>query len=98
MKKLPKGYTRFDAAAYLETEEDIRLFIEAAMEGEDTLHLTNALNIAARARGMQQLAKETGLTRQALYKALSPNGNPHFSTIAKVLEALGLRLSVVPAK
>lgn len=98
MEKLPKGYTRFDTAEHLKTEEDVREFIEAALQenGGDTAYLSHILNIAARARGMQQLAKETGLSRQALYKALSPSGNPHYSTIAKVLQALGLRLSVVP--
>jgi probable addiction module antidote protein len=91
---LPKGYTVFDAATYLKTEEDIAGFLEVAMEDYDPVHFANALGIAARARGMTKVAKKTGLSRAALYTALSEEGNPQFSTILKVIQALGLKLHV----
>jgi probable addiction module antidote protein len=73
-------------------------YLEAALEeGEPTL-VAAALGDIARARGMTQLARETGLGRESLYKALSPNGNPEFSTILKVVQALGLRLHASPTK
>ena len=65
--------------------------IEAALQPD-------ALGNIARARGMSQLARKTGLTREGLYKALSPNGNPEFGTVMKVIRALGLELRAAPAK
>jgi probable addiction module antidote protein len=88
----------WDAAEHLNTEEEIAAYLEAALdEGEPSL-VAAALGDIARARGMTQLARETGLGRESLYKALSPNGNPEFSTILKVLDALGLRLHASSAK
>ncbi len=82
----------WDAAKHLETEEDMAAYLEAALEnGEPTL-VAVALGDIARAKGMSQIARETGLGRESLYKALSPDGNPEFSTILKVVRALGLRL------
>lgn len=95
--KLPKGYTVFDAADYLTSEKDIAAFLEAAMQEGTPEHLTHALGVAARARGMTKIAKKTGLTRAALYTALSEKGNPAFSTVCKVLDAMGLKLQVVQA-
>ncbi len=98
---MAKTKTRpYDAAAYLKTEEDCAMYLQAAIDeadGDPSI-IVAALGDIARARGMMQLAKETGLSREGLYKALSPEGNPSFSTIAKVIEALGLRLHASPVK
>ena len=84
----------FDAANYLETEEDILYYLEAAMEGNDPKHIASALGDVARSKGMTAVAKKSGLGRQALYNALSENGNPTLETLIAVLNALGLELSV----
>ncbi len=84
----------FDAAHYLETEEDVVLFLDAAMEGGDTAHIANALGVVARSKGMTDMAERTGVKRQALYHALSDAGNPTLATLTAVLDALGLRLRV----
>ena len=78
----------------LETKEDIAAFLNAVLEEDDPTLLKAALGDIARAKGMSDLAKAAGLGRQNLYKALSPDGNPEFATVAKVLKALGLRLTV----
>ena len=95
---MAKTKTRsWDAANHLETEEDMAAYLEAALEdGEPTL-IAVALGDIARAKGMSQIARETGLGRESLYKALSPDGNPEFSTILKVVRALGLRLHATSA-
>ena len=84
----------FDAANYLETEEDILYYLEAAMEVNDPKHIASALGDVARAKGMTEIARKTGLGRQALYAALSENGNPTLETLTSVLSALGFELSV----
>ena len=84
----------YDAAEYLETDEDIVAYLNAALEDGDPALVSAALGDIARARGMTQLAKDTGITRDGLYKALSPTGNPSFTTVQKVIRALGLRLDV----
>lgn len=84
----------FDPANHLETEEDILYFLEAAMEGNDAKHIASALGDVARSKGMTDIAKKSGLGRQALYNALSENGNPTLETLVAVLGALGLELSV----
>lgn len=86
----------WDASDYLETEEDIVAYLEAAIEEGDPSLMAAALRDIARSKGMTQIARETGLGRESLYKALSIEGNPEFTTIVKVLQALGLRLQVVP--
>ena len=88
--------TRWDSAEYLKNEEDMQLYLEACLEeaGDDPSFIIHALGVIARAKNMSQLARDTGLTREGLYKALSPEGNPTFSTIAKVTKALGFKLSV----
>ncbi|MDI9333742.1 MAG: putative addiction module antidote protein [Cytophagales bacterium] len=85
---------RWDVVDHLQTEEDIALYFEAALDeaGEDASFIVKVLGDIARARGMAQLAKDTGLGRESLYKALSAQGNPSFSTVIKVTRALGLRL------
>ena len=84
----------FDPANYLETEEDILYYLEAAMEGNDAGHIASALGDVARSKGMSEIARKSGLGRQALYNALSENGNPTLETLTAVLGALGLRLTV----
>jgi len=86
--------TRFDPAEHLETEDDIVCFLEAAMEGNDARHIANALGVVARSRGMTEIARKAGLGRQALYTALSENGNPTLETLLAVLGVLGLELTV----
>jgi probable addiction module antidote protein len=84
----------FDAARYLETEEDILYYLEDAMEGNDPKHIARALGDVARSQGMTELARKAGVGRQALYNALSENGNPTLETLTSVLSALGLQLTV----
>jgi len=86
--------TRFDPAEHLETEEDIFHYLEAAMEGNDPRHIASALGDVARSKGMSEIARKAGLGRQALYNALSENGNPTLETLTSVLNALGLQLTV----
>ena len=84
--------TVWDAASYLETEEDMAAYLEAALEENDAALVAAALGDIARAKGMTYIAKQTGLARESLYKALSSEGNPDFATVLKVVHALGLRL------
>jgi probable addiction module antidote protein len=86
--------TRWDAADYLETKEDIAAYLDAVLEDGDPELLKAALGDIARSKGMTEIARAAGLGRSNLYKALSPDGNPEFATVASVLKALGLRLSV----
>ena len=89
--------TPWDPAEHFETDEDIAAYLEAALEEGDPALVAAALGDIARAKGMTQLARETGLGRESLYKALSPSGNPEFATIMKVISALGLKLHAAPA-
>lgn len=89
-----KKAVKRDASEYLETEADIAAYLNAALEDGDTAVIAAALREIARAKGMTQLARETGITRDGLYKALSPAGNPSFDTIVK---AFGLKLDVATA-
>ena len=90
--------TPWDPADHLRTEEDMVAYLEAALEeGEPTL-VAAALGDIARAKGMSQVARDAGLGRESLYKALSPSGNPEFATILKVIAALGLQLHAAPAR
>ena len=90
---MAKTKTRpWDAAEYLETNEDMAAYLEAALDEGNPSVVAAALGDIARAKGMMQIARETGLGRESLYKALSPEGNPEFSTVLKVIRALGLRL------
>ena len=91
----------FDAADHIKSPEDAALFLEAAFDeandAKDPRIISDALGIVARARNMSELARDTGLTRQALYKALSADGNPELGTVVKVLGAMGLKLTAVAA-
>jgi probable addiction module antidote protein len=86
--------SKWDSAKYLTSEEDIAAYFAACLEeaGDDAAFIAQALGNIARARGMTQLAQDTGLGRESLYKALSGEGNPSFATILKVIKALGLKL------
>ena len=86
----------WDAADHLETEEDIRAYLDAALELGDPALVVAALGDIARAKGMTQIARETGLGRESLYKALSGERSPGFDTILKVMGALGLQLHAKP--
>jgi probable addiction module antidote protein len=83
---------KWDAADHLKSDEDMAAYLEAALEEDDPALVAAALGDIARAKGMGELAKQTGLGRESLYKALSPQGNPELATVLKVLKALGLRL------
>jgi len=83
---------KWDAAEHLKTEADMAAYLEAALEDGDPALVAAAVGDIARARGMANVARDTGLGRESLYKALSAEGNPEFATILKVLKALGLRL------
>ena len=91
--------TRWDSAEHLKTEEDIQLYLETCLEeaGDDPNAIIHAFSVIARAKNMTQLAKDSGLRREGLYKALSPDGNPTFATVTKVAKALSFKLSVQPA-
>lgn len=84
----------FDVAEHLETQEDIKYFLQAATEDGTPEEFIHALNTAARAMGMTEIAKQAGVTRASLYKSLAEGGNPHFDTIYKVTKALGCKLVV----
>ena len=88
--------TPWDAADHLETREEMAAYLEAALEDGDPALVVAALGDIARSKGMTQIARETGLGRESLYKALSNEGNPEFATVLKVIQALGLRLRATP--
>lgn len=86
----------FDMAEQLQTTDDIANYLSIVMEDGDPALFVAALGDIAKARGMSQLAKDSGLAREALYKALRPNSHPRFDTISRVCSALGLRLQAHP--
>ena len=88
----------FDMAQQLKTEEDIATYITLVMEEGDASELAHALGVAARARGMSEVARKSGLSREALYKALRPNAKPRFDTVNRVCAALGVRLVAEPIR
>ena len=83
---------KFDVVEFLEDEEDIQEYLNAAIEEDDTKYLFKALGNIARARNISQLSKEVGMSRAGIYKALSGEGNPSFQTVSKITKALGLKL------
>ena len=89
---------RWDVAEHLESEEDMAAYLEAALEENDPALVAAAIGDIARAKGMSQIAKQAGLSRESLYKALSLEGNPEFATVLKVINALGLQLRAVTGK
>jgi probable addiction module antidote protein len=94
---MPKT-TKFDAADYLDTEARQVAYITSALETGDADSVRDALGIVARARGMGEIAKNAGLNRESLYKALGESGNPEFATVMRIVRALGLTLSARPAE
>jgi probable addiction module antidote protein len=86
----------FDPTRYLDSDEDIAAYISLVLEENDPALLAAALGDVARARGMTEIAKASGITREALYKALRPNAKPRFDTICRVCSALGVRLVAQP--
>ena len=89
-------FAAFDAADYLSNEETIAEYISAALEDPDPDVFLTAVRDVARARGMAQLAKDSGLGRESLYKALTPGAKPRYDTMLKLLHALGVKLSASP--
>ena len=88
-------FSQYDVTHYLKSEEDMAAYLAACMDeaGDDAAYIAAALGDIARARGMVRLARETGITREGLYKALAADGNPSFGTVLRVLKALGLKLT-----
>lgn len=89
--------TNFDPAEHLQSDEAIADFVAEAFATNDPAYVTHALGVVARAKGMTQIAKETGLSREQLYRSLSDEGNPTLRTVFTVLKALGVELTAKPA-
>lgn len=87
---------QFDAADYLTSETSRAAYLEAALEEGDASVIAAAIGDIARAKGMTQVARDTGLGRESLYKALAPGANPEFATVLKVVGALGISLHAKP--
>lgn len=85
--------TPYDSAEFLDSEEAIKEYVAAAFETEDPAFIAQCLGTVARARNMSKLSRDVGMSRPALYRALSGEGNPEFATIMKVLHALGIKLT-----
>jgi probable addiction module antidote protein len=90
-------FSPFDAADYLDDEQTIAEYLTAALEDPNPDVFLAAVRDVARARGMAQLARDAGLGRESLYKALTPGAKPRYDTILKLLQALGIKLSASPA-
>jgi probable addiction module antidote protein len=88
----------FDPSEHLDSSEAIAAYLDAALEDGDAAFIADAIGVVSRAIGMTQIARDTGLAREALYRALSENGNPEFATVMRVLKALGVRLRAEPAQ
>lgn len=89
-------FSPYDSADYLRTERDVAAYLKACIEeaGDDPAFIVQALGTVARAKGMSSLARKTGITREGLYKALSKGGNPSFSTVFRVVQAMGLKIEL----
>ena len=98
MKKNKITTSLWDVAEHLETDEDMVMYLEAALEDGNPALISAVIGDIARAKGMSQIAEKTGLGRTSLYKALSPEGHPDFATILKVINALGIRLQAISVK
>lgn len=93
---MPVNTRLWDASEHLDSPEAIAAYLDAAMEDGDPAVITAALGDVARSRGMTQIAQETGLARESLYRSLSAEGKPEFATVLKVLKSFGVRLSATP--
>ncbi len=98
MKKNKITTSLWDASEHLETDEDIVMYLEAALEDGNPALISAVLGDIARAKGMSQIAEKTGLGRTSLYKALSPEGHPDLATVLKVINALGIKLQAISVK
>jgi probable addiction module antidote protein len=94
---MPLQTKPFDPANYLDGDAAGAAYMTEPIATNDPAFIADALGVVARARGMRQVARDTGLSRESLYRALSAGGNPEFSTLLQVVRALGLRLSATPA-
>lgn len=94
---MPVPTTPFDPAELLDSAEAQAEYLSLAMQDGDVAEVAHALGVVARARGMSNVARDAGLGRESLYKALSETGNPELGTVLKVLQGMGLRLAVHPA-
>lgn len=88
----------FDPAEYLDDSESIAAYMSDALESDDSAFVADALGVVARARGMSEVARDAGVSRESLYRSLSTDGNPELATVLRVMRALGLRLSASPVK
>lgn len=95
-----QAFGRYDSADYLESEEDIVAYLDAVMAegGDDPTYVIRALGVVARARSISRMARDTGMSREGIYKALSGDGNPSFATVTKIARALGLRIAFEPVR
>jgi probable addiction module antidote protein len=94
---MPTQYAAYDSAEFLKSDEEIAAYLDEACADGDPAVIAHALGVAARARGMTRLARETGLQREGLYRSLSTNGNPELSTFLRVLKVLGMRIMIKPS-
>lgn len=90
--------SRWDASEFLDNDDAIAAYLTAAFEDGDPALIAASIGHVAKAKGMSQIARETGLSRENLYRALGDGGNPELSTMTKVMRALGMRIQVAPAK
>ncbi|PWW36928.1 putative addiction module antidote protein [Idiomarina loihiensis] len=86
-------FRRFDAASYLDDAESVAAFVADALETEDAGYIANAIGIAARTKGMTELAQKTGLSREQLYRSFSEKGNPTLKSVLAVTKALGIKIT-----
>ncbi|MGC3982067.1 MAG: putative addiction module antidote protein [Steroidobacteraceae bacterium] len=94
-KRAEETFSRYDTVDYLRSKKEMVAYLKACMEeaGDDAAFIAQALGNIARTRGMAQLAKDTGISREGLYKALGKNSNPSFGTVLKVMKTLGVKLT-----
>jgi probable addiction module antidote protein len=97
MAKLKTKTSLYDSAEYLDSDEAVSAYMEEVLSTDNPALIAKALGTVARARGMAQIAKKAGLSRESLYKALSADGNPEFGTVLKVIHAMGLKFSLASA-
>lgn len=95
-RTMPEKFTRFDAADYLTTDEAIAAYLEASAEDGDPSAIARALGTVARARNVSQLARDVGMSREGIYKALSSDGNPAFATVVKLARGMGFDVAFRP--
>jgi probable addiction module antidote protein len=93
---MPLKTTRWDASEFLDSDEAIAAYLNAAFEDGDPGFIAASIGHVAKAKGMSQIARETGLSRENLYRALGDGGNPELSTMTKVMRALGMRIQIAP--